>query len=365
MRAAAGIVPVILLWGLPLGASLLAFVSIAFEPSAWSGILQHPQLAKALTLSLWTGTAGLILSLGGAVVIAMGFYGTDLWHRLQAFAAASLAVPHLAFAIGFGFLIMPSGLLTRLFIGGSAPPQWVTTQDPLGLSLIACLVLKETPFFIAMMWSILATGDRALLLRDHWRGAASLGHGEGSIWLRVMLPQILPRLLWPMVIVWVYGATVVDMALVIGPTQPAPLAVIVWADLNHADTSYNARGFAGAMILTFSLASLGVAAYLLLLLAWAKLRRFMSDGPSALKVPRMPAALLAGLLVLIHGLVLILLAAMSFARHWPYPRLAPNGIGLAAWHNLFAGASPIGLSLALALTTSAAALGLAICWFET
>lgn len=364
LRLVLGIGPVALLWALPLAASLLAFAVTAFDLSAWNGVVHHPQLPKALLLSLWTGTAGLVLSFAGAVLITMAFYGTPMWHRLQAFAAAGLALPHLAFAIGFGFLIMPSGLLARLFVGGSEPPQWVSTQDPLGLALIASLALKEIPFLIAMLWSVLAQGDVGSMLTGHWRSARSLGHGAGSVWLRVLLPQILPRLAWPIAIVWVYGATVVDMALVIGPTQPPTLAVIVWADLNNASAAVNARGSAGAMLLTLILAAIAMLAYFALPLARKRLQRFMTAGPSALTVPKAPAALLTVAMIVIYSLVLITLAAMSLAGHWPYPQLAPEAIHLAAWRNLFANASPAGLSLTLALATSATALGLTVLWFE-
>ena len=49
------------------------------------------------------------------------------------------------------------------------------------------------------------------------------------------------------------------MALVIGPTQPPPLAVVVWHDLNHADAAINARGQAGAIFLTLVLLAAAAA----------------------------------------------------------------------------------------------------------
>ena len=361
---ALGIGPVAVLWALPLAASLVAFAITAFDASAWSGIVHHPQLPKALVLSLWTGTAGLVLSFSGAALITMGLYGTATWNRLHAFAAAGLALPHLAFAIGLGFLIMPCGLLARLLIGGSEPPQWVSTQDPLGLALIACLALKEIPFFIAMLWSVLAQGDVGSMLTGQWRSARSLGHGAGSVWLRVLLPQIVTRLRWPVAIVWVYGATVVDMALVIGPTQPPTLALIVWADINNASEQLNARGSAGAMLLTLILAAIAVLAYFAMPLARKRLQRFMTMGPSVLAVPKISAALLTVAMILIYSLVLITLAAMSLAGHWPYPQLVPDAVRIESWQSLFANAQPLSLSLMLALATSAAALGLSVLWFE-
>ena len=61
------------------------------------------------------------------------------------------------------------------------------------------------------------------------------------------------QLRWPLVIVFVYGATVVDMALVLGPTQPPTLAVVIWHALNDAAPEMNRMGLAGTLLLTLSL----------------------------------------------------------------------------------------------------------------
>ncbi len=360
---ALGIGLVALLWGLPLAASFAAFAAAAFDLAAWNALLHHPQLPEALVLSLWTGTAGLALALAAALLVTMGFYGTARWQKLQAFAAAGLSIPHLAFAIGFGFFIMPSGFLARLFVGGSEPPLWVTAQDPLGLALIACLALKETPFLIAMIWSVLAQGDIALALTGHWQSARSLGHGPGSVWFRVLLPQILARLRWPIALVWVYGVSVTDMALVIGPTQPPTLAVIVWSDLNNAAAEINGRGSAGAMLMTLVLAAGAALAWLSVSLAAGRMRRVMTAGPSPLGAPKTTATLLLAAMVAIYGFVLVMLAGMSLAAYWPYPQLIP-GMGFAAWHSVLANNGPAVLSLLLALGSSALALGLAVLWLE-
>lgn len=352
------------LWGLPLAASLASFTATAFDLAAWSAFLHHPQLPEALALSVWTGTAGLVLALAAALLVTMGVYGTARWQRLQAFAAAGLSIPHLAFAIGFGFLIMPSGFLARLFVGGNEPPQWVTAQDPFGLVLIVCLALKETPFLIAMMWTILAQGNVAPALTGHWRSARSLGHGAGSVWFRVLLPQILPRLRWPIALVWVYGVTVVDMALVIGPTQPPTLAVIVWADLNHAAADINGRGSAGAMLMTLVLAAAAALAWRLVSLVRGKIRRLMTAGPSGLGAPKTSATFVMTAMIAIYSLILFTLLGLSLTGYWPYPQLAPDMIRFSAWQNLIADGGPLFLSFMLALASSALALGLAVLWLE-
>lgn len=353
-----------LLWALPLAASLIAFMTVVADVEAWRAMLQHPQLSGALLLSIWIATAGLACALTMSLVIMMGIYGTPLWRRFQAFTGAALALPHLAFAIGFGFLIMPSGLLARILAGGELPPQWVTTQDPLGLSLIACLALKETPFLLAILWSLLARGDVAAAFTGQWRSARSLGHGTASAWLRVLLPQILPRLAGPIIIVWVYGATVVDMALVIGPTQPPPLAVIAWADLNHADAAINARGMAAAAVLTLVLAVIAACVWVGITLMQRAFKVLMSIGPSPLAVTKAPAVFLCSVLFAAYLLVAVMLVVVSLSGHWPYPELFPDRLQLEAWHHLWREPAPLFLSLLLALATSGLAIGLAVLCLE-
>ncbi len=218
---------------------------------------------------------------------------------------------------------------------------------------------------LAILWSLLARGDVAAAFTGQWRSARSLGHGTASVWLRVLLPQILPRLAGPIIIVWVYGATVVDMALVIGPTQPPPLAVIAWADLNHADVAINARGMAAAAMLTLVLAAIAACVWGGIVLVQGALRAFMSIGPSPLAMPKSPAVILCCVLIAVYLLVASMLVAVSLAGHWPYPKLLPDLLQLDAWQHLWREPAPLTLSLVLALATSAIAVGLAILCLET
>ena len=360
-----GAAPLLLLWAMPLVLALIAFAMAAVGGASWQPLFAHPQLWPGLWLSLWTGTLGAGLALLLALVIAAGLYRTRAWHRLQAISGVGLALPHLAFAIGLGFLIMPSGLVARLVVGGDIPPQWITVQDPLGLSLIAALTLKEIPFLLAMMWSALARGDLAQSLEGQWRAARSLGHGPGSIWLRVVQPQMLRRLLWPIVIVWVYGATVVDVALVIGPTQPPPLAVVVWHDLNDAVLATNQRGIAGAVFLCAALAISGGGVALVIRGFRHVLRPWFSGGPSHLPAPKLLSGIVLGATAAVYALVMGVHLLMAVSARWPYPGLWPDGYHLAAVLTLLSDPSPVLLSLGLGVGTTLAALAAAVLWFET
>ena len=361
----AGAAPIAVLWALPLLAGLVLALFAGTGGAAWLDLLHHPQLWQALGLSVWIATASAGGALICALVLSAGLYLSPYWHRLQMFSSASLAVPHLAFIIGFAFLIMPSGWLARAMVGGDAPPQWQTVQDSAGLALIAALVIKEIPFLLVMIWTILMRGDAAAALAGQWRAARGLGHGPGSAWLRIVQPQLLRRLTWPIVIVWVYGATAVDVALVIGPTQPPALAVILWQDLNDAAQSANDRGLAGAIFLTMVLALTGLLFHAVLRAINASTHFVMSRGPSPMGVPHRTAVAGAVALVLVYGATAAILLLMSLAPRWPYPDLWPDLLQVSSWSKLLADPAPLMLSLGLAASSTIAALALAVSWFET
>lgn len=362
LTAAGGALPTIVLWVLPFVLSVAMLAPAAVDADGWHMLFSHPQLWPGLLLSVLTGGIATLLALAMAVVVLAGLPAQRM---VRGLAAAGLALPHLAFAIGFGFLIMPSGLIARLVAGGDAPPGWITVQDPWGVSLTAALALKELPFLLTAAVAALARGDAAGRLAQECRAAASLGHGAGSAWLRIVLPQLLHDLRWPLVIVFVYGATVVDMALVLGPTQPPTLAVTIWHALNDADAATNRMGLAMTLLLTLALAAaLGAAATLLALTRpWQRV--FLSAGPSLLPAPRRAALLMAVLALVTMGCAILLLGLLSLSPRWPYPAILPPAIDVTAWATLAASPAPLWLSLGMSFTVAATALALALLWFET
>ena len=365
MRQWLGAVPLLVLWLLPFAAGLAMVLGAAADASAWQSLLAHPQLWPALGLSLWTGTAGGAAALICALTIVAGLYGSPWLNRLQLIGAAGLAVPHLAFAIGFGFLIMPSGWLARLLVGGITPPQWVSVQDPFGLALAAALALKEIPFFVVIACGILGGDAEARQFAAQWRVARSLGHGAGSIWLRIIQPQLLRRMAWPIAIVWAYGCGTADLALVLGPAQPPTLAVLIWHDLNDAASATNGRGMAGGVLLLTVLAALAVAAMAVARLGLRGFRWWMAQGPSAWPAPQAAGRLILLAVALIHVAALAILLLMAVSARWPYPKPWPGTFSADAWRQIALEPQALWLSLFLGLAVGLTSLSLAVIWFET
>jgi putative thiamine transport system permease protein len=358
-----GAVPLVLLFLLPLALSLLLLLPGFVDAQSFKALFEHPQFSGALKLTLFTGPTSTALSLVFAVMIIARSHRNILQQ-----ASVFLSVPHLALAMGFGFLIAPTGLVARLiavlFTGWTSPPQWQTTQDPYGLALIAALVLKETPFLIWAMASVMQQDELKLRFTRETVVARSLGHGPRSSFMRIVLPQVLQRSLWPIIAVLSYGMTVVDMALIIGPTQPPTLAQLVWADLNDGETLANARGAAGTLMLS-ALIIFAMVAMLAVLRVMRPLQRLWLTQAAGPETPTRLPKFIWPTWTVVYALVILALALQSFSALWPFPHLLAPHFTTAAWSRLLQDSSPVWTSVVTALVSSCVALFAVVTWLET
>jgi putative thiamine transport system permease protein len=327
-----------------------------------SALLEHPQFWGALGLTVFTGVVSTAIALICALMIVAG-----RMDRLPN-TAAYLAVPHLSLAIGLAMVIMPTGLIARILAVPflwTSPPQWVSVQDPYGLSLIAALVLKETPFLVFTFASLLNRDDMRVALQGQMRAARSLGHGEMSVFARVVAPQLLTASIWPLIAVFSYGMTVVDMALVIGPSQPPTLAQLVWSDLNDGEIQANVRGAAGTLVLCFVILILLWVVGVLLRLGRPLTRIWLSGYPSAKNSWNAFLGHLWGFWRLFFLAAGILLLIQSFTTRWPFPDLLPAAITSDTWARIADTPHALITSLWLSLGAAVVALMLNMIWFET
>lgn len=347
----------------PLAWSLLGAIAAAWDLTAWQALLAQPQLKGALGLSLWMGVASTALALAGAAVLLSGRWGSKV--------PAMLALPHAAFAIGVVLLVAPSGWLLRLGanlwggvggVGLDSPPDWSTTQDPWGVGLVLVLALKEMVFLLWMGHAVLQRPDFSKRLRLEMQLAQSMGYSERAAWWRVGWPQLAPRLVAPLGAVMAYSVSVVDVALVIGPTAPPTLGVLAWQWLQDANPKTQAQGVAAAWLL------LVVSALLVVLVAfvhravfkpWSRARLTRGAKPLtaqehhtlALQQPTAAAwALLA-----IYSAVGLALGLASVTGVWLFPALWPQTLTSDAWAAVVSNGDTLWDSVWLGLASAGAA----------
>lgn len=309
----------------------LGSTSLSLEP--WRTLLAWPGLPDAVWLSLTTGLGATALSLLITVMICAAWQGTRAFGVIERALSPLLSVPHAAAAFGLAFLIAPSGWIARALspwaTGWDQPPDILITQDPMGLSLMAGLVVKEVPFLLLMTLAALGQlpARRSVLL------AQTMGYGRMAGWVLTVFPRLYAQIRLPVYAVLAYSCSVIDVALILGPTRPSTLAVQVLEWLSDPDLSLRFQAAAGAVL------QLGLILGVLLLwrlgemtaarLGCACIRRghrLARDG--AIRAAAMGLALIMALAV---GLGILGLAVWSVAGFWTFPDLLPDQLTWRNW----------------------------------
>ncbi len=333
----------------------------------WHDLAAYPGLGGSLRLTLVSGGLATLASLALTVTFLAACHGTRLFAHLRRLLAPLLAVPHAALAIGFAFLVAPSGWLARLAspwaTGWDLPPDIATLQDPYGLALAGGLVLKETPFLLLMS---LAALDQAQA-RERLAVARTLGYGPAAAWLKTVLPAIYPQIRLPIYAVLAFSLSVVDMAIILAPATPPPLAVQIFRWFNDPDLSMRLVAAAGAG-LQLILVIAAILAWRALEIAVACLGRFWLTTGRRGGSGRVAALGAAGGMLAVFALAggsLAAVAVWSLARRWHYPSAVPDGWTLDNWARQGDGLAWItGTTALLALVSALLALALVLACLE-
>ncbi|WP_282604281.1 ABC transporter permease [Pelagibius sp. Alg239-R121] len=338
-----------------------------FSLAGWHELFAYPGLGSALRLTLTCGLLSTVLSL----VLVIGFVAScnerKSFRALRRFITPLLAVPHVAIAIGLAFLIAPSGWFVRLFspwaTGWTTPPDIASVQDPYGFALTAGLVVKELPFLFLMTLAAVhqTHADRRLAI------ARSLGYGPVTAWIKTVLPAIYPQIRLPVYAVLAFSLSVVDMAMILAPTTPPPLAVLVLRWFNDPDLSMRFVAAACAS-LQFGIVAAAIGGWRLLEILVARLARpWLIDGrrggggDTLASIFGFTATMVCGL----GALSILGMALWSFTRRWRYPDVLPSAISLDSWMRQGGSILQAGLNtLSIGLASAAIATILVVACLE-
>ncbi|MEZ5807338.1 MAG: ABC transporter permease subunit [Zhengella sp.] len=296
-------------------------------------LLDQPGLLHSCLVSLFAGLAATALSLVGIVLFMAAHAGSPFFARVQHLLSPLLSVPHAAAAFGLAFLVAPSGWLVRLvspeMTGWTAPPDALIVHDPMGLTMITGLVVKEMPFLLLVSLAALTQ----VRLAETRRLAASLGHGRMAGFFFLVWPLVYRQIRLAVLAVLAFSTSVVDVAVILGPVTPAPLAVRLVGWMNDPDLSMRFFASAGALL------QLGLTAFACLL--WLGFERlahallvFLRDGGGRYthdRGLRMASVVLPGLSAAAVFLGLLLLAIWSVAGLWQFPDALPRSFSLRSW----------------------------------
>ena len=304
-----------------------------FSLNPWRELVGLPGFRTSLVLSLTTGIVTTFVSLGLVVAFCAAWHGTRLFALVVSALGPLLSVPHATVAFGIAFLISGSGWMVRLLspwaTGLVNPPDWLIVHDPHAYSLMLGLIAKEVPFLLLMTLAALGQADA-----ERSRTVAlSLGYSRSVGWLKAVFPRVYPQIRLPIFAVLAYGVSVVNVALILGPTTPAPLAVRLVKLFNDPDLGMRFPASAGALV-QLALTAVGILLWLGL---ESLLRRFGYSwiwsgrrGGSG-RFQQVIAAAAFILSPVAVGFGLLGMIVWSIARAWPFPKVLPSGYTLANW----------------------------------
>lgn len=322
----------------------------------WQGVWH------SIGLTLYSSVISSYLACVLTFAILQASWGTRFWRRIELMLSPLLAMPHVAFAIGFAFLFAPTGLGARWLhelIGydpnaRSVDALALLVNDPHALGLIVMLALKEVPFLLLMSIPIV----QQLNVSQVTKVSASLGYSRNTMWWKCLLPQWLNKLRFPMLAVMAYSLSVVDVALIIGPTNPPTFAVLVWQWFSDPDLTLLPRAAAGAVVL-FALAALVIGlARMVEWLLTRGIRRWQWSGRSGISLA---GRSLFSVILFISLMMIPLLTLWSFAQRWRFPDVLPSSYTPRFWQYEWQSvASTVQQSLLLALVSATVALVFAL-----
>ncbi len=323
-----------LLWTLlPAFGYLPVLGTRSFSLDPWRELFAFAGFGSALWLTLFVGFASTLISLVLAIALCATSVTTRAFETLRAALPPLLATPHVAIAIGFAFLVAPSGLIARGLspwaTGWERPPAIATVNDVYGLSLIAGLALKETVYLILMIMA----ASTQVAMRPMLQAASALGYGPARGFVAVIMPQIYRQIRLPIYAVLAFSLSNVEVALILGPGNPPPLAVVA------------ARWFAGYDLGMYYPASAAATLQFVIVVAGIGLWRLMEIPVGLLHrvwvargrrrgvgEPFWHGAALIGWTSGVLALAtLVAVAAWSFAHRWRYPDFLPESWSLRIW----------------------------------
>lgn len=305
-----------------------------FGLQGFMALWQTPGLPQMMLLSASTGLISTLLALILTLMMLGAFFNSKWLNRIQRLLSPILVIPHAAAAIAIGFLIAPSGIISRIISpwlsGWELAPNGIFPHDPYGISIILGLILKELPFLLLISLGVLAQPELSKKLHQQHKVALNLGYGSMIAFFKVILPSLYPLIRLPILAVLAYASASVEMPLILGPNTPPTLAVAIMHWFNDVDLNIRIKASAGAVLqlaITGVLLSFWVGAEKVIK---ARLSVFLTSGNRHYgglfwqKITMVLTFFVIGVLLLSFvGIVM-----WSIAGFWRFPAVLPEQLTL-------------------------------------
>ena len=325
------------LFSLVVGLSVLwvSAVSLGYFPTlggnhlhfqAFEAFCSQSHFFSALTMTVFSA----LLSTGISVVLSFGLLAVCAERRIvQKFSrllAPILAVPHSLLAVAVIVLFAPTGWVVRMFWSFTAqpdiPPQYHFAPDSFGIGLILALVMKETAFLLLMLLGHLGNAR----YHAEFRLARALGYHPVAAWLKVIAPQVYPKVRLPILAILIFSAANVEVALVTNSFDAPTLSILILRLFAHPDLGQLFPAAAGSILLLLVCLGLILFWWLGEVLFSVGFRRFVCNGKryfcETVAARTIATVFIMMLAVMALGLLFMVLQAVSF--RWAFPDLLPE-----------------------------------------
>lgn len=343
-----------------------------FGLQGFTMLWQTPGLVNMAMLSIGTGLISTLLAFIITLMILAAFFNSPWLNRIQRLLSPILVIPHAAAAIAVGFLIAPSGMISRIISpwlsGWELAPNGLFPHDSFGISIILGLTLKELPFLLLMALGVLAQPELGKKLRQQHKVALNLGYCPMTAFFKVILPSLYPLLRLPILAVLAYASASVEMPLILGPNTPPTLAVAIMHWFNDVDLNLRIKASAGALLqlaLTGGLLALWLSGEKAIKVLFSDsltngVREY--GGFYWQKLTIILTALVIGFILL----SLIALILWSVAGFWRFPDALPEQFTLLHFNSaLMQMSNPLFNTLAIGLVTTVFAITVTLLCLES
>ena len=211
-------------------------------------VLTNRATWRGLAWSLWVAGVSTVMATIIAVMIGVLFRGASITDRVgRSFALLPLPVPHVVAGLLGVQLFAQSGWIARLAhaAGAIAEPAAMPAliYDTFGIGLIVTMTWKEAPFLSAVAIALLSmrgtTAEEA---------ARTLGASAARTLRLITIPLLLRGMMPAIVAVFVFVFGNFEVAVLLSPSDPLPLPLLIEERALDADLARRAGAHVAALL---------------------------------------------------------------------------------------------------------------------
>ncbi len=228
--------------------SVTSFKTIGFH--AYSNVFASKFFIDSLLFSLKIALISTAVSIFIAIVVSMVLRKTFRSRRYALFMYQfNIPVPHFIVAFSILLLLTQTGLISRglyaLGLLSSSSDFPLIVFDQTGIGIITAFVLKFFPFIGVAVLSLLVT-----TISDYEQQAATLGATGFQRFVHVLLPMMMPSILYSSILVFAYAFGSYEVPFLLGSTYPKTLSLLAYQKFTDVDLNSRPEAMAIANIIT-------------------------------------------------------------------------------------------------------------------